>query len=176
MPVSPPSALPEQILPIAREGISAPQLDEEAWRDRPKGGFNYWALAFSVVVLLSILAAGYEGLSRKENAPKATDNTAPGPSIGKQTVAEKQLNEKAGAVVGTENTISVDTWGCSTFELIQVRAGSMDVSVRGCIDLNTGTKVIGPLETKTSRYGNKFSRIEVPGHGELWTFFNHLAK
>jgi hypothetical protein len=130
--------------------------------NRPKRLFDYWALAFCAVVLLAILVARYPLFSRKEAPPKAGDNTAPGPS--------------SAAVVGTENTISVDTWGCSTFELIQVRAGSMDASVRGCIELNTGRKVIGPLETRTSRYGTKFSRIEVPGQGELWTFFNHLAK
>jgi Uncharacterised protein family UPF0547 len=104
------------------------------------------------------------------------DNTAPFPSTGKETVTQKDRKEKSASVGRTENAIGIDTWGCATFEAMVLRAGSAMPSVAGCIDLDSGRRVIGPLEIKTYRYGIKFARIEVPGKGELWTFFNHLAK
>jgi len=104
------------------------------------------------------------------------DNTSPRASAGKQTVIEKDREGKAASVGRTANTISVDTWGCATFDAMVLRAGSAMPSVAGCIDLDSGRRVIGPLEIKTYRYGVKFARIEVPGKGELWTFFSHLAK
>jgi hypothetical protein len=74
---STPTAQSEQLQPPATEGISAPQLDEEAlraWRlaardrqreaNQPKRGFNYPALAISLLVCVAILWIPYAASSR----------------------------------------------------------------------------------------------------------------
>jgi hypothetical protein len=76
----------------------------------------------------------------------------------------------------TDNSIRIDTWGCSTFDVMVFQAGSTMPSVDGCSDLDQGTRVVGPLEVRTDTHGIKFARIEVPGRGEMWTYFNHLAE
>lgn len=180
-PLSAPTAPPEQLQPLATEAISAPQLHEEAWRastNRSKKGFNYTALALSVLALLAILSIVYV-LSPKEAPHETAANTTPGPATGVQTVVEKPPKEKSVPVVRTENTISIDTSGCLTFDQIVSLAASSTNSMPGCIDLDRGQRVIGPLEVRGSRMGSSnfdFARIEVPGKGERWTFLAHLAK
>jgi hypothetical protein len=54
--------------------------------------------------------------------------------------------------------------GLHYFEAIVEQAASTAVSVPGCRDLETkGTRVIGPLEIKSDKYGTKFARIEGAG-------------
>jgi hypothetical protein len=172
--VSAPTAPPKQLQFLALEGVSARQLDEEAWR--------FWkdhkALAFSVLILLVVLAIGYQVLPQKEGPHKTAGNATPGPATQQGTADEERQKEKS-ITRRTENTISMDTSGCSTFDQIVALAGSSTNSMPGCIDLDEGQRVIGPLEVKGSRFGNSntdFARIEVPGKGERWTFLAHLAK
>jgi len=132
----------------------------------------------AVLVLVAILSIGYV-LSPKEHPTETAANTAPVPDTGEKAVTEKQPKGKSAPVVRTENTISMDTSGCSTFDQIVALAGLSTNSMPGCIDLDEGQRVIGPLEVKGSRFGNSntdFARIEVPGKGERWTFLAHLAK
>lgn len=86
--------------------------------------------------------------------------------------------ESAVATGRIENSISIDTTGCLTVEGFSQTAAAPASAVPGCIDLDRGTKVIGPLETKTIRVGDKdfeYAKIEVPGNGERWTSLAHLA-
>jgi hypothetical protein len=129
-------------------------------------------------MLLVILWVGYSVLSQKGGPHKAAGNATPGPATQQGTADEERQKEKS-ITRRTENTISMDTSGCSTFDQIVALAGSSTNSMPGCIDLDEGQRVIGPLEVKGSRFGNSntdFARIEVPGKGERWTFLAHLAK
>jgi hypothetical protein len=50
-------------------------------------------------------------------------------------------------------------------------------SVPGCIDLDRGIHVTGPLEVKVVRIVDEdfeYAKIEVPGKGLRWTFLKHL--
>ena len=179
-PISAPMVPPEESASLAGEEVSAPQLDEEAWRawaTQPKKGFNYKVLALAALALVAVLSIGYV-LSPKEHPTETAANTTPVPDTGGGTVAAQQ-KEKPAPVVRTENTISIDTSGCQTFDQIVALAGSSTNSMPGCIDLDRGQRVIGPLEVRGSRMGSSnfdFARIEVPGKGERWTFLAHLAK
>jgi len=76
-----------------------------------------------------------------------------------------------------DNQIIIDTNGCATFEEFDRLSTTLDQSTPGCIDLDRGAKVIGPLEVKVIRHGTsefRYARIEVPGKGGRWTFLNHL--
>ena len=89
--------------------------------------------------------------------------------------------EKQKSVVATErveNRISIDTTGCLTVEDFDRTATTPASAVPGCIDLDYGTKVVGPLEVKVKNVGGEnfeYARIEVPGNGERWTSLAHLA-
>ena len=89
--------------------------------------------------------------------------------------------EKQKSIVATErieNSISIDTTGCLTVEDFDRTATAPASAVPGCIDLDYGTKVVGPLEVKVKRVGGEdfeYARIEVPGNGERWTSLAHLA-
>jgi hypothetical protein len=73
-----------------------------------------------------------------------------------------------------ENSISIDTTGCLTIEAFDKTASAPASAVPGCIDLDRGVRVIGPLEVKIGRYDSEYARIEVPGNGERWTSLAHL--
>lgn len=76
-----------------------------------------------------------------------------------------------------ENRIIIDTNGCATFEEFDHLSTTLDQATPGCIDLNRGDKVIGPIEIKLIHHGTgefRYARIEVPGKGERWTSLNHL--
>lgn len=75
-----------------------------------------------------------------------------------------------------ENHIIIDTNGCSTFEEFD-RLSTGDQAVSGCIDLDRGDRVIGPLEVKAASHGGtefNYARVQVPRKDERWTFLNHL--
>jgi hypothetical protein len=94
----------------------------------------------------------------------------------------KESVQKQPAIGRIENTISVDTCGCRSFELVVKWAGSSTTSIPGCMNLDQGRRVIGPIEIRSSKIGKNgtdainFARIEVPGKGERWTFLAHLSK
>jgi hypothetical protein len=76
-----------------------------------------------------------------------------------------------------ENSITIDTTGCLTIEAFDKTASAPASSVPGCIDLDRGVRVIGPLEVKTVKIGGSdftYAKIEVPGKGERWTMLVHL--
>jgi hypothetical protein len=89
--------------------------------------------------------------------------------------------DKTVAIGRIKNTISIDTSGCPTlegFEKYTMHPGA----VPGCIDLDLGDKVVGPLEVQIVMIGKvdpgpfRFARIAVRGKGEVWTYYNHLTK
>jgi hypothetical protein len=86
------------------------------------------------------------------------------------------------AIGRINNAISVDTCGCLSFALVVKWAGSSTTSIPGCMNLDQGRRVIGPLEIRTTKIGKngdmdfKFARIEVPGKGDRWTFLAHLER
>lgn len=76
-----------------------------------------------------------------------------------------------------DNSISIDTTGCLTIEAFDKTASAPASAVSGCIDLDRGARVIGPLEVKTVKVGGSdftYAKIEVPGRGERWTSLAHL--
>jgi hypothetical protein len=76
-----------------------------------------------------------------------------------------------------ENSISIDTTGCLTIEAFDKTASAPASAVPGCIDLDRGVRVIGPLELKSKRISDRdfeYAKIEVPGKGERWTSLAHL--
>jgi hypothetical protein len=95
-----------------------------------------------------------------------------------QTQLKRLETPKTDVVTGRfENQIIIDTNGCATFEEFDRLSTTLEQSTPGCIDLDSGDKVIGPLEIKAIRHGTSefsYARIEVPGKGERWTFLNHL--
>jgi hypothetical protein len=80
-----------------------------------------------------------------------------------------------------KNTISIDTNGCPTLEGFE-RDIMHPGTVPGCINLDRGDKVIGPIEVQVVMVGKsdptptQYAKIEVPGKGEVWTFLAHLVK
>jgi hypothetical protein len=74
-----------------------------------------------------------------------------------------------------ENSISIDTTGCLTIEAFDKTASAPASAVPGCIDLDHGVRVIGPLDVKIVKIGGStYAKIEVPGKGERWTYLAHL--
>lgn len=76
-----------------------------------------------------------------------------------------------------ENSITIDTTGCLTIEAFDKTASAPASSVPGCIDLDRGIRVVGPLEAKVVKIGGSdftYARIEIPGKGERWTSLAHL--
>jgi hypothetical protein len=64
-----------------------------------------------------------------------------------------------------------------TIEGFRQTASAPASAVPGCIDLDHGVLVIGPLELKSKRIGGsdfEYAKIEVPGNGERWTSLAHL--
>jgi hypothetical protein len=91
--------------------------------------------------------------------------------------------DKTVAAGRIKNTIARDTTGCSTLEgLEKYIMHPVAIAPRGCIDLESGDKVIGPLEVQVVMVGksdpepHRYARIEVPGKGKVWTYYAHLTK
>jgi hypothetical protein len=106
-----------------------------------------------------------------ENPKQQPETPGFGPGRIDKTVATGRI----------KNTINIDTNGCRTLEGFEqdiITPGT----VRGCINLDRGDKVIGPLEVQVVMVGNtdpkpsRYARIEMPGKGEVWTFYAHLTK
>jgi hypothetical protein len=88
-----------------------------------------------------------------------------------QAPASIPLKTQTGII---ENSITIDTTGCLTIEAFDKTASAPASAVPGCIDIDRGLRVIGPLEVKVGRYDSEYARIEVPGKGERWTSLAHL--
>jgi len=91
-------------------------------------------------------------------------------STHKASTADQTPNTATGRI---ENSIRIDTTGCLTIEQYDRTATAPASAVPGCVDLDRGVKVIGPLEVKVIR-DSEYARIEVPGNGERWTSLAHL--
>jgi hypothetical protein len=159
---------PEPIQLRVEVAAPVPKPDDGArrqWQEQPKKNFNYLALVIYVLSVLGILGVGYVEL-RPDKAPRQPE--------GEMSAA--QAPPKIAAEAKAENTVVIDTWSCSTFEAIVFQSGSPEPSAPNCVDLNRGTRVIGPIEVRVSPRGTtRFARIEIPGRGGAWTYMAHLA-
>ena len=169
--------------PILAEPEHSVALDEQtwnAWKNEPKSkSANYpWGLLAIFTVPLWLFGYFLFTTSKANDSSKATGGITQIESA-EQNPVEVESPKKRYVTGRTEKTLLGRHVACVVIEDLYRNLVRLSDLAPGCNYLEYGTKVIGPLEVKIIRHASisyLCARIDVPGKGERWTFFDSLKK
>jgi hypothetical protein len=180
MEVTAPVEATERAQSLPPDAIPTAQLDDEAWRawkDKPAKTSGTALAAVVVVIFLSCIAVLYSISS----GPKSTNSLSPASRLGvadPDTITVESPSEPY-ATGRAARTLAMSATGCLEIKDLYYDLANTADMVPGCLHLQSGIRVIGPLEVKLLKHGSvtfRCARVEVPGAGERWVFFDRLAR